>query len=94
MESGRQANQERKMKGCVNDEHQLTDSYLPRKCEYSDRILTSKDRSSIQLVICEVDENGVIDHAKQHIIPISGFVRQKGNSDYALEVVLKEKGLY
>jgi hypothetical protein len=54
MNSGRKANQLKKMHGCVNEEKKLTDIYLPRKCEYSDKVITSKDRSSIQLSICEV----------------------------------------
>lgn len=94
MNSGRQANQKRAMKGNVNDEHKLTDIYLPRKCEYSDRIITPTDKSSIHLSICEVKPDGTIDLQKSHIIPISGFVRQKGYGDAALESVLKEQNLY
>lgn len=92
--AGRKANQLKEMKGCVNDKGEQTELYLPRKCEYSDRIINSKDKSSVQIMICELDPSGVIDYTKQHIIPISGFVRQKGQGDAALETILKEKGLY
>ena len=54
MEAGRQRATETKMKGCVNVESKMTDIYLPRKCDYTDKILTSKDHSSIQLSICDV----------------------------------------
>ena len=94
MNAGRHSNQKRTMKGNVNEEHKLTDIYLPRKCEYSDRIITPTDKSSIHLNICEVNADGTIDLNKLHIIPISGFVRQKGNGDVALEAVLKEQNLY
>ena len=43
------------MKGCINDRHVLTDIYLPRKCDYTDKMITAKDRSSIQLSICDVN---------------------------------------
>lgn len=42
------------MKGCLNLENKLTDIYLPRKCDFTDRVVTSKDHSSIQLSICDV----------------------------------------
>ncbi len=43
-----------KMKGCVNLDKKMTDIYLPRKCDYTDRIVPSKDHSSIMLSICDV----------------------------------------
>lgn len=92
--AGRKANQQKVMKGCTNDKGEQTELYLPRKCDYTDRILNSKDKSSVQLVICELDASGVIDYTKPHIIPISGTVRQKGHGDAAIETVLREKGLY
>jgi small subunit ribosomal protein S21e len=82
------------MKGCVNDKGDLTDIYLPRKCEYSDRIINSKDKSSVQITICDVDADGRIDLTKPHIIPISGIVRQRGQGDAALETILRERKLY
>jgi hypothetical protein len=54
MEAGRQRNNDTKMKGCLNLENKLTDTYLPRKCDFTDRVVTSKDHSSIQLSICDV----------------------------------------
>ena len=94
MNAGRASNLQKLMKGNLNDDHKLTDMYLPRKCQYSDRLITPTDKSSIHLSICEVKADGTIDLSKSHIIPISGFVRQKGNGDVALEAVLKEQSLY
>ena len=54
MEAGRQRKNDTKMKGCLNLENKLTDTYLPRKCDFTDRVVTSKDHSSIQLSICDV----------------------------------------
>jgi hypothetical protein len=54
MEAGRAKNLQTKMKGTINQENKLTDIYLPRKCDYTDRLITSKDHSSILLSICDV----------------------------------------
>ena len=94
MNSGRLSNQKKEMKGNVNEEKILTDIYLPRKCQYSDRIITPTDKSSIHLNICGVNADGTIDLNRVSIIPISGFVRQKGYGDVALESVLREQKLY
>ena len=40
--------------GTLNDEGVCVDLYLPRKCEYTNKILHSKDRSSVQINVCEV----------------------------------------
>ena len=42
------------MRGTINQDNKLTDIYLPRKCDYTDRIITSKDHSSIQISVSDV----------------------------------------
>ena len=54
MEAGRQRALNSKMTGCINIESNMTDIYLPRKCDFTDRIVTSKDHSSVQLSVCDV----------------------------------------
>lgn len=54
MEAGRIKNLDTKMRGTINQESKLTDIYLPRKCDYTDKIITSKDYSSIQISIADV----------------------------------------
>jgi len=54
MEAGRQRALNSKMTGCVNIDKTMTDIYLPRKCDYTDKIITSKDHSSVQLSVCDV----------------------------------------
>lgn len=93
MEAGRQRNLETKMKGTINDKHKLTDIFLPRKCDYTDRVITSKDHSSVQISICDVRPDGTIDLSKSNLITLCGYVRGTGQSDAALEKVLKEKKL-
>ena len=40
--------------GMLNDEGQVVDIYVPRKCDYTNKILNSADKSSIQINIGEV----------------------------------------
>jgi hypothetical protein len=54
MEAARIRSNETIMKGGLNQEGKLTDIYLPRKCDYTDRVITSKDHSSIQISVCDV----------------------------------------
>lgn len=54
MEAGRQRALNSKMSGCVNIDKAMTDIYLPRKCDYTDKIIASKDHSSVQLSVCDV----------------------------------------
>ena len=45
MGSGRKRKIETRMKGNVNFDKKLTDLYLPRKCDYSDRLITPNGQS-------------------------------------------------
>lgn len=93
MEAGRLRNIETRMKGNVNLDNKLTDLYLPRKCDYTDKLITPKDNASIQLNICDLNEDGTINLGKSSVVTICGFVRSVGESDTALDKVLREKRL-
>lgn len=81
------------MKGNVNLDGKLTDLYLPRKCDYTDKLITPKDSSSVQINICDVNEDGTINLGTSNVITICGFVRAQGESDTAIDKVLREKKL-
>jgi len=93
MEAGRLRNFDTRMRGGLNMEGKLTDSYLPRKCDYTDRIITPTDTSSVQISICDVNEDGTINLGKSNLVTLCGFVRSSGQSDAALDKVLREKKL-
>ena len=93
MEQGRLRNIETKMKGNVNLDNKLTDLYLPRKCDYTDRLITPKDNASIQLNICDLNEDGTINLGKSSILTLCGFVRSVGEGDTAVDKILREKKL-
>lgn len=98
MEAGRQRNIKTKMHGCHNQDNKLTDLYLPRKCDYTDRLINPKDSSSVQLTVCDVffylfqiNPDGTINLAKNNVVTICGYVRSSGEADLALDKVLREK---
>lgn len=93
MEAGRARNTETRMAGNINEKQKLTDIYLPRKCDYTDRVITSKDRSSIQINICDFKDDGTIDLTKSNIVTLCGYVRFTGQSDIALEKIMHERKL-
>jgi small subunit ribosomal protein S21e len=81
------------MKGNVNQDNKLTDLYLPRKCDYTDKLITPKDSASVQITICDLNEDGTINLGKSNILTVCGFVRSIGEGDTAIEKILREKKL-
>ena len=63
-------------------------NYFPRKCSSTNKILTSKDHSSIQIKICCVNKDGYYE-GKVETYVICGFLRKSGKADYALNRLVK-----
>lgn len=60
----------------------------------SNRLITAKDHSSVQINIARVDENGVIIPGEYDTIAICGYVRRKGLSDDAFFRLARDKGYF
>ena len=69
-----------------NDKGESVDLYIPRKCSWTNRIIGSKDHSSIQINIAHLDESGVITRGYT-TFALSGEVREKGESDSVLDLL-------
>ncbi|KAF0916641.1 hypothetical protein E2562_007923 [Oryza meyeriana var. granulata] len=67
-----------------NEEGQMVDLYVPRKCSATNRIITSKDHASVQINIGHVDENGLYD-GRFTTFALCGFIRAQGDADSALD---------
>merc|ERR1712080_40086 len=84
-----------KMQSMKNVQGEDVDLYVPRKCSATSRLLNPTDKSSIQLNIPKFDSNGrILPGEFEDFIAISGYVRNKGRSDYEIEKLLISKGLY
>eukprot|EP00695_Tsukubamonas_globosa_P002033 TRINITY_DN310_c0_g1_i5.p1 TRINITY_DN310_c0_g1~~TRINITY_DN310_c0_g1_i5.p1 ORF type:complete len:82 (+),score=47.76 TRINITY_DN310_c0_g1_i5:56-301(+) len=67
----------------INDEGQLIDLYIPRKCSATNRLITSDDNASIQVNIGNVNEKGL--YTKEYTtFAFTGLVRARGETDAAL----------
>jgi small subunit ribosomal protein S21e len=58
----------------MNDEGENVDLYIPRKCSWTNRLITAKDHASIQVNIGHLDETGVYT-GQYTTLALSGFVR-------------------
>lgn len=68
--------------------------YIPRKCQATSKLIGPSDHVSIQLTVPAVDEHGKVLQGADTIIPISGFIRTKGRSEWEIEKILRAQGLY
>ena len=63
--------------------------YVPRKCSFTNRILTSKDHSSIQLSIGTLDKDGIY-KGNFEIFSLCGNLRKQGRGDEALNQIVEK----
>ena len=76
-----------------NESGEVVDTYIPRKCSASGRIIGAKDHASVQICIAEVDEKtGRMSGGVRHMA-ISGFIRGMGESDDCLNRLCTEAGI-
>ncbi|KOM27919.1 hypothetical protein LR48_Vigan468s008100 [Vigna angularis] len=57
-----------------NEEGQITELYIPRKCSATNRLITAKDHASVQINIGHVDENGIY-NGQFSTFALCGFIR-------------------
>merc|ERR1712098_419235 len=71
------------------------DLYTPRKCSYTNRLITADDHASVQFAICRVDAEGrmIKDKSQNITFAVCGFVRSKAQSDSAVNVLATDAGL-
>ena len=67
-----------------NDQGQPVDLYIPRKCSWTNRIISAKDHSSVQINVGHVDPKTGRYDGTCTTFALSGFVRDKGEGDQAL----------
>jgi len=75
-----------------NDQGQVVDLYIPRKCSATNRILTAKDHASVQINIGHLDKDGVFT-GDFTTFAFCGFIREQGRSDASLNRLAAKQGL-
>ncbi|TKR92320.1 hypothetical protein L596_007000 [Steinernema carpocapsae] len=77
-----------------NDQGELVELYVPRKCSSSSRIISAKDHASVQIDFVEVDpETGRMIHGKTTRYTICGQLRRMGESDDCILRLAQRDGI-
>ncbi|CAG9462399.1 unnamed protein product [Pedinophyceae sp. YPF-701] len=74
----------------INDAGEVIDLYIPRKCAWTNKLITAKDHASVQINIGHLDETGVY-NGEFTTLALQGKVRFAGESDSAIDHLWKKK---
>eukprot|EP00008_Paramoeba_atlantica_P013081 CAMPEP_0201474776 /NCGR_PEP_ID=MMETSP0151_2-20130828/219_1 /ASSEMBLY_ACC=CAM_ASM_000257 /TAXON_ID=200890 /ORGANISM="Paramoeba atlantica, Strain 621/1 / CCAP 1560/9" /LENGTH=88 /DNA_ID=CAMNT_0047854677 /DNA_START=61 /DNA_END=327 /DNA_ORIENTATION=- len=74
-----------------NSEGRKVDLYIPRKCSFTNALITPKDHASVQINIGHVDENGIY-NGENTAYTLSGKTRRMALGDSALNCLATEDG--
>lgn len=66
-------------------------SYVPRKCSATNRIIKANDHGSVQISIGKVDENGRYS-GENETYALCGFIRARGESDDSVNRLTQRDG--
>merc|ERR1711881_564508 len=75
-----------------NDQGQVVDLYVPRKCSATNRLIIAKDHASVQINVAEVDESGKMTGSNV-TYAFCGSVRETGDADDSLNRLATGDGL-
>ncbi|KAK9821674.1 hypothetical protein WJX74_007396 [Apatococcus lobatus] len=73
-----------------NDEGDIVDLYIPRKCSWTNKLITAKDHASVQLNIGHLNESGVYTN-QYSTFALAGSVRGDGSCDSAIDLLWSKK---
>ncbi|KAG1667473.1 hypothetical protein FOA52_012228 [Chlamydomonas sp. UWO 241] len=74
----------------INDEGVTVDLYIPRKCAWTNKLITAKDHASVQLNVGHLNEEGVYTN-QFTTFALTGKVRCMGESDSAIDIMWRKK---
>ncbi|GMI31475.1 hypothetical protein TeGR_g13794 [Tetraparma gracilis] len=74
-----------------NEAGNNVDLYIPRKCSYTNRIITAKDHGAVQINVANVDlETGKMT-GESEVYALTGYIRNKSEGDMALTTLVRER---
>ncbi|EIE21333.1 ribosomal protein S21e [Coccomyxa subellipsoidea C-169] len=74
----------------INDEGETVDLYIPRKCSWTNKLITAKDHASVQINVGHLNEEGVF-NGDFTTFALAGNVRAMGSGDSAVDSLWKKK---
>ena len=72
-----------------NENGDNVDLYVPRKCSWTNRLLTSSDHGSVQINVGNVDPVTGLFTGESTPYALAGYVRAKSEADEALTALVK-----
>ena len=72
-----------------NDKKEIVDLYIPRKCSWTNRLITATDRGAVQFRIAHVNKDGYMVKDSFTYISLSGKLRARGEADMAVNELAK-----
>jgi len=73
-----------------NEEGEIVDLYIPRKCSFTNRLIRATDAGAVQFRVAKVDPvTGKALRGQNHYVSLSGALRSKGESDMALNKLME-----
>ena len=66
------------------------DLYIPRKCSWTNRLIGASDQASVQINVGTIDPNTGLHTGGSETYALSGYVRNKGESDMALTELVRK----
>jgi small subunit ribosomal protein S21e len=75
-----------------NESGEVVDKLIPRKCHATNRLIPPHDHASVQFRISKLNDQGVPTGEYETVI-FSGYLRNLGEADNALNRIATEKGL-
>jgi small subunit ribosomal protein S21e len=72
-----------------NDRKEIVDLYIPRKCSWTNRLITAQDRGAVQFRVAHVSKEGYMIKDSYTYISLSGKLRSRGEADMAVNELVK-----
>ena len=74
----------------INADGENVDLYIPRKCSWTNRLIGASDQASVQINVGTIDPNTGLHTGGSETYALSGYVRNKGESDMALTELVRK----
>ncbi len=73
-----------------NEKGEIVDIYVPRKCSYTNRLLTSQDHGSVQINVANVDPETGLATGDNTTFALCGYLRFHSEADMALTDLVRK----
>lgn len=73
-----------------NEAGENVDLYVPRKCSYTNRLVSAKDHTSVQINVANVDPVTGIATGDYTPYCLCGYIRFKSEGDMALTMLVQK----